>query len=74
LVAGGIAGILLLLAGWLLAKNRYAGLGVGMVVALALAGQFVPKFLEKHNVMPAGIMSLLSVIAIILTGIALARN
>jgi len=45
-----------------------------MVVSLALAGNFVPGFLKAHAMMPAGLMSILSVIGIILTGIALARN
>lgn len=74
LIAGGISGILLLLAGWLLGTNKYVGLGLGMVVSLALAGRFVPSFLETHKIMPGGMMAVLSVIAIILTGIALARN
>jgi uncharacterized membrane protein (UPF0136 family) len=74
LIAGGISGVLLLLAGYLLTTNKYVGLGLGMVVSLALAGRFVPSFLETHKFMPAGMMSILSVIAIILTGLALARN
>ena len=74
LIAGGVSGVLLLLAGYLLTTNKYVGLGLGMVVSLALAGRFVPAFLETHKVMPAGMMSVLSVIAIILTGLALARN
>jgi uncharacterized membrane protein (UPF0136 family) len=74
LIAGGISGVLLLLAGYLLTTNKYVGLGLGMVVSLALAGRFVPAFLESHKFMPAGMMSILSVIAIILTGLALARS
>jgi len=74
LVSGGISGVLLLLAGYLLTTNKYVGLGLGMVVSLALAGNFVPGFLKTHAMMPAGLMSILSVIGIILTGIALARN
>ena len=74
LIAGGISGVLLLLAGWLIATKLYVGLGLGMVVSLALAGRFVPSFLESKKMMPAGMMAALSVIAIVLTGAALALH
>jgi uncharacterized membrane protein (UPF0136 family) len=74
LIAGGVSGVLLLLAGWLIATKLYVGLGLGMVVSLALAGRFVPGFLESKKMMPAGMMAILSVIAIILTGAALALH
>ena len=45
------------------------GLGTGLIVALVvsilLAGQFVPKFFSTHKVMPAGLMSVLSVLGIV---------
>ena len=74
LIAGGISGVLLLLAGWLIATKLYVGLGLGMVVSLALAGRFVPGFLATKKVMPAGMMAVLSVVGIVLTAVALAQH
>ena len=65
IIAGSISGILLLLAAWLMPDRQAAGLIVALVVSVLLAGQFVPKFFNTHKVMPAGLMSLLSVLGII---------
>ena len=70
IIAGAITGILLLVAGWILPANRAAGLVVGLVVSLLLAGQFVPKFIRTGKVMPAGLMSILSVIGIVMAILA----
>ena len=64
-VAGGIAGLLILLAAWLLPGNQLAGLLIALIVSLLLAGQFLPKFIRTGKVMPAGMMSLLSVVGIV---------
>ena len=74
LIAGGISGALLLVAGVVIGTQIYVGLGLGLVVSIALAGRFVPSFLETKKVMPAGMMSVLSVIGIVLTALALARK
>ena len=75
LIAGGISGLLLIVAGVLIGSGKVqAGLILGAVVSLALAGQFVPRFLSTHNFMPAGMMSILSVIGLILTVIALVKK
>ena len=65
IIAGAITGVLLLVAAFLLPEHRVAGLATALIVSLLLAAQFVPKFLRTGRVMPAGIMSLLSVIGII---------
>jgi uncharacterized membrane protein (UPF0136 family) len=70
IIAGAITGILLLVAGWILPANRAAGIVVGLVVSLLLAGQFVPKFIRTGKVMPAGLMSILSVIGIVMAILA----
>src|SRR4051794_19300885 len=68
LIAGGIAGLALLVAGYLLmAGKTQPGLILGLVLSLALAGQFVPKFLSAHKFMPAGMMSILAIIGLGLT-------
>ena len=64
-IAGSISGVLLLVAAFLLPAQQTAGLIIALVVSLLLAGQFVPKFLQTSKVMPAGLMSVLSVLGII---------
>jgi uncharacterized membrane protein (UPF0136 family) len=65
IIAGSITGVLLLVAAFLLPEHRMAGLATALIVSLLLAAQFIPKLLRTGRVMPAGIMSLLSVIGII---------
>jgi uncharacterized membrane protein (UPF0136 family) len=65
IIAGSLAGILLLLGAFLLPNHLIAGLAVGLIVSLLLAGQFLPKFIQTGKAMPAGMMSILSVIGIL---------
>jgi uncharacterized membrane protein (UPF0136 family) len=65
IIAGGITGVLLLVAGWILPSNRTIGLAIAFFVSLFLAAQFVPKLIRTAKVMPAGLMSILSVIGIV---------
>ncbi len=70
LIAGSVSGILLLLAAFLLSGNLVVGLALAALVSVALAGRFVPAFIKTHHVMPAGLMSVLSVIGIIVAIVA----
>jgi len=74
LVAGGISGLLLIAAGVLIATKTQPALILGLLISLALAGRFVPAFTKTQAFMPAGLMSILSVIGIILTIIALIKR
>jgi uncharacterized membrane protein (UPF0136 family) len=65
IIAGSITGVLLLVAAFLLPEHRTVGLATAFIVSLLLAAQFAPKFLRGGRVMPAGMMSILSVIGII---------
>ena len=65
IIAGAIIGVLLLVAAFLLPDHRVPGLAIALIVSVLLAAQFVPKFLRTGTMMPAGVMSLLSVIGII---------
>ena len=65
IIAGSVLGILLLVAAWLLPGNLVPGLVLALVVSILLAGRFIPAFIRTGHVMPAGLMSLLSVIGII---------
>jgi uncharacterized membrane protein (UPF0136 family) len=70
IIAGSITGVLLLVAAFLLPEHRGAGLATALVISLVLAAQFVPKFLCTGRMMPAGIMSILSVIGVIVAIVA----
>jgi uncharacterized membrane protein (UPF0136 family) len=70
IIAGSITGVLLLVAAFLLPEHRRAALATALVISLVLAAQFVPKFLRTGRMMPAGIMSILSVIGVIVAIVA----
>jgi uncharacterized membrane protein (UPF0136 family) len=75
LIAGGVAGVLLLVAGYLMgASPSLAGPILGMVLCLALAGRFVPAFVRTKKVMPAGMMAVLSVVGALLLVLLLAQK
>ena len=70
IVAGAITGILLLVAAFLLPDHQVAGLALGLITSLLLAGQFIPKLIRTGKAMPAGMMSILSVIGIVVALVA----
>jgi uncharacterized membrane protein (UPF0136 family) len=75
LIAGGVSGLLVVLAGVLMKGNATTGLILGGVVALALGYQFATKFLgEGGKFMPAGMMTILSAIALALTIVAFIKK
>jgi uncharacterized membrane protein (UPF0136 family) len=65
IIAGSISGLLLLLAAWLMPEHQAAGLVIALLVSLLLAAQFIPKFFRTFKMMPAGLMSILSALGII---------
>src|SRR5215813_4298577 len=65
IIAGSITGVLLLVAGFVLPEHRAIGLATAFIISLLLAVQFVPKFIRTGRLMPAGMMSILSVIGIV---------
>ncbi len=67
LIAGGISGALILLTAYLLSSGSFqAGRVLALVVSVLLAGRFVPAFAKKKAWMPAGMMSILSGLGVIL--------
>jgi uncharacterized membrane protein (UPF0136 family) len=70
IIAGSIAGILLVIAGSLLPEHRATGLATALVISLLLAAQFIPKFIRTGKAMPAGMMSILSAIGIVMALVA----
>jgi uncharacterized membrane protein (UPF0136 family) len=68
LIAGGISGVLLLVAGWLLQTQKETpGLILGLIVTLGLAGRFLPKFFKDGGWWPAGIEGWLGLVGVVLT-------
>jgi uncharacterized membrane protein (UPF0136 family) len=74
IVAGSISGVLLLVAAFLLPQCRAAGLATALIVSVVLAAYFASKYLSTGAVMPAGMMSVLSLIGIIAAIIAWVRK
>jgi uncharacterized membrane protein (UPF0136 family) len=70
IIAGSITGLLLLIAALLLPEHRAIGLATAFVISLLLAAQFIPKFIRTGKAMPAGMMSILSVIGIVMALVA----
>ncbi len=66
IIAGSVSGVLLLAAAFLLPTHDALGLVLAAVVSVLLAGRFIPAFIKTGSLMPAGMMSVLSVIGIIL--------
>ena len=65
-IAGAITGVLLLVAGWMLPQHRELGLILGLFISAILAAQFIPRVFRTKRLVPAGVMSVLSVIGIII--------
>jgi uncharacterized membrane protein (UPF0136 family) len=70
IIAGSISGILLFLAAFLLPQNLAVALILAGVVSILLAGRFVPAFLKTGQAMPAGLMSVLSALGVIVAIVA----
>jgi len=77
LIAGAISSALLDFAAVLLVfyPNRpICGLGLGLIVTLALLGRFLPAFIKQRKMMPAGLMTILGSISLVLSVAALLQK
>ena len=70
IIAGSVSGIALIVAAFLLPGNVVLGLALAGLVSILLAGRFIPAFMKTGAVMPAGLMSILSVIGVIMAIVA----
>jgi uncharacterized membrane protein (UPF0136 family) len=70
LVAGGVSGMLLLWAAYLIHSKPTGAFILALVVSTLLAGRFIPTYVEKKTPIPAGLMSLLSLAGIVVTLLA----
>lgn len=67
LVAGSIAGVLLLIAAWLMQTQGRSGVLLGLGISVLLAARFGRAYAKTKKSMPAGLMALLGIIGIVLT-------
>jgi len=75
LLAGGIAGVLLLVAGALVGTaSTQTGAILGAIVSAALGARFLPSFVTTKKLVPAGLMAVLSVIGVAATGLLLVQR
>ena len=75
LIAGGISGLLLLVAGWLVQSGKtMPGLILGLIITLGLAGRFLPKFFKDGGWWPAGVEGWLGAIGLVLTVLAFVKK
>ncbi len=75
LIAGGISGLLLLVAGFLMQSGKTTpGLILGLVITLGLAGRFLPKFFKDGSWWPAGVEGWLGLVGLILSVVALVKK
>jgi uncharacterized membrane protein (UPF0136 family) len=70
LIAGSVSGVALIVAAYLLPGNLALGLAIAGLVSILLAGRFIPAFMKTGQMMPAGLMSALSVIGVIVAIVA----
>lgn len=75
LIAGGGAGLLLVASGLIIMAGRTnIGLMLGLLVSVALAGQFIPKVLLNRAPIHSIIMAILSAASLILTIISFTKK
>ena len=74
LIAGSLSGLLLLLGAFLLPSHAPLGLALCGILSLLLIGYFLPVFFRTGKMMPAGMMSLLSVLGMAFAIVAWIRK
>lgn len=70
LISGGVCGVLLIYAAYLMHRPHPEPLILGLVVSIALAGKFIPNYIEKKALIPGGLMAILSGVSIVVTLLA----
>ena len=75
LIAGGVSGVLILVAAWLIMSGKVqAGLILGLVLSSVLEMRFLPAFVKTKKPMPAGMMAVLSMVGTVLSVLALVKK
>ncbi len=74
LVAGGIAGIVLIICAYGISKESNLAAIVSIIVAVLLGGRFISTIIKQFKVMPDLVVILFSLLTIILVGIWLLKK
>jgi uncharacterized membrane protein (UPF0136 family) len=74
LIAGILSGLPLIGAGIAVAKGNLTGLYVALAMTFALDGFFTYRFAKTLSFMPAGLMSLLSLLVLIITALKIRKT
>lgn len=75
LIAGSITGLVLIASGILIGQNAIVpGLVIGLLISVALAGQFIPKVMVNRAPPHVILMAVLSAVSLILTLISFAKK
>jgi uncharacterized membrane protein (UPF0136 family) len=70
IIAGGAFAALLIIGAFLLSTKPTLGKALAGIASLAIAGRFIPVFVKTSAVWPAGVLSVLSVIALVLLALS----
>lgn len=73
LIAGGLSGILLIVGALMMQRGSETGFLLAFIVSCMLFLRFLPNFLKTKKIYPAGIMTILALIAVILGVIRLVK-
>ncbi len=74
LIAGTVSGTILLLCTWASFRGKVLGGYVALLVTFLLGGFFAYRFLLTHKWMPAGLLSLLSLIVLLSVALSLQKG
>ena len=64
LIAGSVSGIILIISSVIIFRRNFSGVYISLVVAIILAVYFGLSFSKEMKLMPAGMMLVLSLVAI----------
>lgn len=74
LIAGGVAGLLLVVAALLMEQKPVPALVMALVVSLLLLGHFASKYIKNGTAMPAIPMIAMSVIGLVLSVLSIVKR
>lgn len=64
LLTGGVSGLILIIAAYLIHSGNFAGIYISLLISLGLSIFFGIRFSQSWSLMPAGLMLFLSLIAL----------
>jgi uncharacterized membrane protein (UPF0136 family) len=74
LIAGGLCGVVLIIAGLKAATAPKLAAGLAILVSVVMLGRFVPGYINTRKPMPAIPVIALSAVSLVLAGMKLKKN